>query len=152
MGRTAFSALTLWSEVQTCILSSWCHCHSLSLASGKSRLVLPFWYRLTRVVHDKRPSNVCVCVLYAGWIVIIFNDALWMNIDGLLQLCVLRSLRMLVMLMMPCMISMAKCCVEKGKLSKKINHFSFMNKSFNVRCNLTKCSTVIVNELSMLLI
>jgi len=29
------------------------HCHSLSLASVKSRLVLPFWYRLTRVVPDK---------------------------------------------------------------------------------------------------
>jgi len=29
---------------------SWCHCHSLSLASVKSRLVLPFWYWLTRIV------------------------------------------------------------------------------------------------------
>ena len=47
--------------VQTCIQPSWCHCHSLSLASVKSRLVLPFWYRLTRVVPDKRPA-VCVCV------------------------------------------------------------------------------------------
>ena len=27
--------------------ASWCHCHSLSLASVKSRLVLPFWYRLS---------------------------------------------------------------------------------------------------------
>ena len=36
------------SEVQTCIRLSWCHCHSLSLASVKSRLVLSFWYRLTR--------------------------------------------------------------------------------------------------------
>ena len=33
-----------------------------SLASVKSRLVLPFWYRLTWVVPDKRPLNVCVCV------------------------------------------------------------------------------------------
>ena len=38
----------LWSEVQTCIWPNWCHCHSLSLATVKSRLVLPFWYRLTR--------------------------------------------------------------------------------------------------------
>ena len=45
--------LSVWSEVQTCIWPSWCHCHSLSLASVKSRLVLPFWYRLTRVVPDK---------------------------------------------------------------------------------------------------
>ena len=42
--------LSVWSEVQTCICSSWCYCHSLSLASVKSRLVLPFWYRLTWVV------------------------------------------------------------------------------------------------------
>ena len=41
--------LSVWSEVQTGIWPSWCHCHSLSLASVKSRLVLPFWYRLTRV-------------------------------------------------------------------------------------------------------
>ena len=40
--------LSVWREVQTCIWCSWCHCHSLSLASVKSRLVLPFWYRLIR--------------------------------------------------------------------------------------------------------
>ena len=32
--------------------------HCPSLASVKSRLVLPFWYRLTRVVPDERPLNV----------------------------------------------------------------------------------------------
>ena len=55
--------LSVYSKVQTCILPSWCHCHSLSLASVKSRLVLPFWYRLTRVVLDKGPLNGCVCVI-----------------------------------------------------------------------------------------
>ena len=45
--------LSVWSKVQTCIWSSWCHCHSLSLASVKSRLVLPFWYQLIRVVPEK---------------------------------------------------------------------------------------------------
>ena len=54
--------LSVWSEVHTCIWPSWCHCHSLSLASVKSRLVLPFWYWLTRVAPDKRPLNTCVCV------------------------------------------------------------------------------------------
>ena len=54
--------LSVWSEVQTCICPSWCHCHSLSLASVKSRLVLPFWYRLTQVVPEKGPLNGCVCV------------------------------------------------------------------------------------------
>jgi len=55
--------LSAWSEVQTCIWPSGCHCHSMSLASVKSRLVLPFWYRLTRVVPEKGPLNVCVCVM-----------------------------------------------------------------------------------------
>ena len=43
-------------------MPSWCHCHSLSLAPVKSRLVLPFWYWLTRVVPEKGPLNGCVCV------------------------------------------------------------------------------------------
>jgi len=30
-----------------------------SLASFKSRLVSPFWYRLTQVVLEKRPLNGC---------------------------------------------------------------------------------------------
>jgi len=49
--------LSVWSEVQTCEF----HCHALSLASVKSRLVLPFWYQLTRVVPDKGLLNGCVC-------------------------------------------------------------------------------------------
>jgi len=55
--------LSVWSDVQTCIWPSECHCHSSSLASVKSRLVLPFWYRLTRVVPEKGPLNGCVCVV-----------------------------------------------------------------------------------------
>ena len=54
--------LSVWSEMQTCIWPSWCHCHSLSLASVKSRLVLPFWFRPTQVVPEKGPLNGCVCV------------------------------------------------------------------------------------------
>ena len=57
--------LSVWSEVQTCIWPSWCHCHSLSLASLKSRLVSPFWNWLTRVVPDKGPLNGCVCAAAA---------------------------------------------------------------------------------------
>ena len=53
--------LSVWSQVLTCICPSWCQCHSLSLASVKSRLVLPFWYRLTWVVPEKWPLNWCVC-------------------------------------------------------------------------------------------
>ena len=50
--------ISIWSEVQTCISPSWCHCHSLSLASVKSTLILPFWCRLTRVV----PIGLCLLV------------------------------------------------------------------------------------------
>ena len=53
--------LSVWSDVQTCIWPSWCHCHSLSLAPVKSRLVLPFLYRLTQVVLEKRLLNGCCC-------------------------------------------------------------------------------------------
>jgi len=35
------------------------HC----LAAVKSRLVLPFWYRLTRIVPEKGPLNACVCII-----------------------------------------------------------------------------------------
>ena len=54
--------LSVWSEVQTCIWPSRFHCHSLSLTSVKSRLVLSFWYQLTQVVPEKGPVNGCVCV------------------------------------------------------------------------------------------
>ena len=64
---------SVWSEVQTCIWPSRCHCHSQSLALVKSRLILPFWYRLTRVVPDKEPLNVCVCVFLMSKCVIPVN-------------------------------------------------------------------------------
>jgi len=35
------------------------HCHSLFLALVKSRLDLPFWYWLTRVILEKGPFNRC---------------------------------------------------------------------------------------------
>jgi len=63
--------LFVWSNVHICIWPGWCHCRSLSLASIKSRLFLPFWYRLTRVVPDKWPLNgcvhVCLCVTVQIW-------------------------------------------------------------------------------------
>ena len=54
--------LSVCSKMQTCIWPSWCLCHSLSLALVKSRLVLPFWYWLSRVVPEKEPLNGCGCV------------------------------------------------------------------------------------------
>ena len=53
--------LSLWRLQIVCILSSWCHHPKTpsSLASFKSRLVLPFLYWLTQVVLEKRPLNEC---------------------------------------------------------------------------------------------
>jgi len=61
--------LSVWSKVQT-IWPSWCHCHSLSLSSVKSRLVLPLWYQLTRVVLEKGLLNGCmyVCILFEYYV------------------------------------------------------------------------------------
>ena len=53
--------LSAWSEMVLHMSRLMPLC-SVSLASVKSRLVLPFWYRPTRVVPDKGPLNVCVCV------------------------------------------------------------------------------------------
>jgi len=67
--------LSVWSKVQTCIWPSGFHCHSLSLASVKSRLVLPFWYRPTRVVLHKGPLNGCVCVCVCVFTLIVYFAA-----------------------------------------------------------------------------
>jgi len=61
--------LSVCSEVHTAQLMPLSHCHSPSLASVKSRLVLPFWYLLARVVPENRPLNVCVFVCML-WIVV----------------------------------------------------------------------------------
>ena len=53
--------LSVCSKVQTCTWPSWCLCHSLSLASEKSRLVLYFRYRLTWAILEKGPET-CACV------------------------------------------------------------------------------------------
>jgi len=53
--------LSVWGKLQLCIWPSWRHCHSLSLASVKSRLALPFWYHLIWVVPDKGPLNGGCC-------------------------------------------------------------------------------------------
>ena len=67
----AFSALTLLVSRQerhpACkklsggVLEQGADLLMAQLASVKSRLVLPFWYRLTWVVADKGPLKGCVC-------------------------------------------------------------------------------------------
>ena len=71
-------------------MSSWCHCHSLSLASVKSRLVLPFWYWPTQVLPDKGPLNGCVWSTVGGiwsstnnWCLLVCMEkqVIWSEID-----------------------------------------------------------------------
>ena len=69
--------LSVWSALQTYVCPSWCYCHSLSLASVKPRLVLPFWYRLTLMVPDKGPLNVCVRMWKQTKVSVKFTLVLW---------------------------------------------------------------------------
>jgi len=55
--------LSVWSKVQTCICPSRCHCHSLSLASVKSRLVT-FLVAAHPDSPDKGPLNGCSSSTY----------------------------------------------------------------------------------------
>ena len=59
--------LSVWSEVQTCMWPSWYHCHSLSLASVKSRLVFTFLVPAHPGSPGKRVVKwVCVCCCAEG--------------------------------------------------------------------------------------
>jgi len=53
------------------------------LASVKSRLVLPFWYRLTWVVPEKGPLYGCVCVCVCSLGAIIFKKLTSAQLTGL---------------------------------------------------------------------
>ena len=53
--------ISAWSEVQTCIWPSWCHCHSLSLALVKSTLVFTFLVQAYPGSPGRRAVK-CVCV------------------------------------------------------------------------------------------
>ena len=90
--------LSVWSKMQTCIWPSWCHCHSLSLASVKSRLVLPFWYRLTWVVPEKGPLNVCVC-FYTHYVLCLWTPPeVWnMQYNALVNLSASAMITLLVL-------------------------------------------------------
>ena len=66
--------------VVICLECSWCHCHSLSLASVKSRFVIPFWYQLTRVVSDKGPLRLCVCVYVQAILTSTISYTIWLRL------------------------------------------------------------------------
>ena len=54
--------LSVWSKVKTGIWLSWCYCHSLSLASVKSSLVLPCSPAHPGSPRQRAVKRVCVCV------------------------------------------------------------------------------------------
>ena len=58
----ALTWLSVWSEVQTCIWPSWCHCHSLSLASVKSRLVCHTFLVLAYLGRPGQRAVKRVCI------------------------------------------------------------------------------------------
>jgi len=65
LNHLVFVQKVFMKVISSCLLNA-CMWYgvSLSLASVKSRLVLPFWYWLTRVVPEKGPLNGCVYVVW----------------------------------------------------------------------------------------
>jgi len=61
--------LSVWSEVQTCILAQLMPLLVTVSCSSKIQIGLPFWYWLTRVVPEKGPLNGCVCACECEWYV-----------------------------------------------------------------------------------
>jgi len=56
--------LSVWSEVQTCIWPSWCHCHSLCLASVKIQIGFTFLVPAHLGSPGQRAvKRVCVCTV-----------------------------------------------------------------------------------------
>jgi len=49
--------------------------------SGKSKLVLPFWYRITRAVLDKKWLNGCCCCR-RNWVCYNASQQVMVNING----------------------------------------------------------------------
>jgi len=67
--------LSVCSDVQTCIWPSWCHFHSLSLASVKSRLALPFL-----LPYPGSPGKMAVIWVY-----------LWLKTDAYEMYCKIHT-------------------------------------------------------------
>ena len=60
--------LSVWSKVQTCIWPSWCHCHSLILASIKSSIFTDTVFTFLVPAHlgspGRGPLNGCLFVCF----------------------------------------------------------------------------------------
>ena len=136
--------LSVWSKVQTCILPSWCHCHSLSLASVKSRLVLSFWYQLTRVVSEKRAVK-WVCVM---WIVCSVSKSTCNYLHCLhsMQSRVYATVRCLsICLFVPCschMLLLRGCCC--GPSGPEITIDCYTANAQHQLCPVAKCGQCLI--------
>jgi len=62
-----------------------------SLASFKSTLVLPFWYRLTQVVLENRPLNGCSVVVVVVVVVVSIYAVIIIIIIAMTMFVVLSS-------------------------------------------------------------
>ena len=82
--------LSIWSEMQTCICRSWCHCHSLSRASVKSRLVSTFLVPAYPGILGKGPLNGRVCLNILQHLLL--HVYFFVHVSGCLCLCVYVSL------------------------------------------------------------
>ena len=76
--------LFVWSEMQTCIWPSWCHCHSLTLCFSKIQIGFTFLVPADpgsprkRAVKLKRVC-VCVCMLLQKHFCATEHDAEWVE-------------------------------------------------------------------------
>jgi len=98
-GHSACKKLTGWvlawlsvcSEVKTCTRPSWCHCHSLSLASVKFRLVLHLWYLVHLGSPGKGLLNGFLCVIINKSLVALEERSGWRQAASWGQSCVFQS-------------------------------------------------------------
>jgi len=64
--------LSVWGEVQICLCPSWCYCHSLSLASVKSRLLLvPAHPGNPGQSPESHKTDVCMYIIVISVILIV---------------------------------------------------------------------------------
>jgi len=133
--------LSVWSEVQTCVRPSWCHCHSLSFASVKSRLVLPVWYR---VVPEKGPLNGCMLLYFQSYLFIcLFTPA---EMHTMLQCSFLKTVVQQQCKVQHSQTDREKCCLHTLWTYSLCRVPTPPGKSWNCVCNISRTWKVLENE------
>ena len=116
--------LSVCSKVLTCIWPSWCHCHSLSLASVKSRLSLPFWYRLTWVFPEKGPLNGWLNGWWCVWEKVVVTTCACWRTERSSRIIGSRAAFLLAILLL-------NCCTMSD-MSSSVRPFMLSNSLFIV--------------------